>query len=161
MIAVLFAMDNSKKAKVLCVLTVILSLIANISLICDNYDPSNAKPDEYILEDMQESDTFLSDNSCNGVVLSSELNVPNDKLYFLNSANWNVDEAYKAYGTVIHDLSEINDFKGRIWAIESSDQYGFQKEILEKIPGAKVIKSEHFYRRYQHYQFSISLIEVE
>jgi hypothetical protein len=161
MIAVLFAMDNSKKAKILCVLTVILSLIANISLICDNYDPSNAKPDEYILEDMQESDTFLSDNSCNGVVLSSELNVPNDKLYFLNSANWNVDEAYKAYGTVIHDLSEIKDFKGRIWAIESSDQYGFQKEILEKIPGAKVIKSEHFYRRYQHYQFSISLIEVE
>ena len=36
-----------------------------------------------------------------------------------------------------------------------------EKEILEKIPGAKVIKSEHFYRRYQHYQFSISLIEVE
>ena len=79
----------------------------NILLIQQNYDSSNVEPIEYLKANVQEGDILIYGNEGCAFVVSA--NFPEQKQYFWDEANWNIDEAISAYGpnmTIIHNLDE-------------------------------------------------------
>ncbi len=158
MISILMSKDNSKRVTVICTLTVIVSLVANINLINDNYDESNRKPMEFLMSDLQDEDIFVTDNVGSGFVIVTEKQIPYDRVYFWDRQNWNVAEAYNAYGKSIWDIKNLKDFKGRIWVIGSGN-FGLRDAVDNELEGTTVIKSEYFKTKYKSYEFAMSLIE--
>lgn len=159
MFTILMSHDKSKvRVTVICTLTVIISLVANINLINDNYDPSNTKPMEFLISDMQEGDIFVTDNVGSGFVLVTEKQISYDRVYFWDRAHWNVEEAYKAYGKTIWDINDLKDYKGRIWIIGSGN-FGLAEAVDTELEGTSVLKQEYFKTKYKSYEFAMTLIE--
>ncbi len=134
--------------------------MVNIKVTKMNYDNSNSKPLEYVKQDLKEDDLIFFGNDASGFVISMQL-IDNPNCFF-DGGNWNVDEAYKAFGKdlkIIKNLDEIKDYEGRMWVIDSSD-FNIYREIEEKYGDKiKLIKQEKFSIEYHLYQYSISLIE--
>lgn len=161
MIAILMSKDNIKKVALICLFTVIVSIVGNINLIKDNYNESNNKPLEFISEELQEEDIFVTDNCGSGFVTVAKMGIPYEKVYFWDRQNWNVDEAYKAFGKTIKDISELKDFKGRIWVIGTGDDFNLAKAVEEGLSEIETIKSDYFKIAYKTYDFAITLFEKE
>lgn len=144
---------------IICIISMILSLYININFININYDKSNAKPIDFINEDIQENDIILVGNDLSGFV--AIVNFPDNQSYFYNKQNWsNVDLAYMAFSenfSTIYDLSSLEDYSGRIWIIGSND-YSLLEEVNNKYD-VDLIKQEKFNVQYKQYQYSISLVE--
>ena len=93
-------------------------------------------------------------NSCMSIYF------PNNKQYFLNLENWDVEEAYKAYSPqmeTVRNWDFLNNFSGRIWIMDTSDHklYNILKEQnINVIYDNKVIDT-----KYHYYNFNIMLIE--
>lgn len=142
-------------------LCIIISTYINIGLIDINYDESNSKPIEYISANVKENDILIYGNDAVGFVVSA--NMPEVKQYFYDGAYWNVDEAYKAFGPnmkVVHDLDMLEDYIGRIWAINSSN-YAIADEIVEKY-NAKVVEKIYYTTEYKEkYEYTFCLLEIE
>lgn len=157
-LAFLISKDNSKiRRAIICTMIIIVSTIVNINLITTNYDTSNNKPIEFVKSKIQEDDIIIIDNNGSGFVISAHF--PNNKLYFLDRASWNVEEAYKAFGTTMYNLDILKDYKGRAWII-SLDSDDFLNDIKNTLEGnIEVLANEKFDIKFQDYQFAISLIE--
>lgn len=145
---------------ILSIITIIVSIMVNIKVSKMNYDESNNKPLEYVKQDLKEDDLLFFGNDASGFVISMQL-IDNPNCFF-DGGNWNVDEAYKAFGKdlkIIKNLDEIKDYEGRMWVIDSSD-FNIYREIEEKY-GEKInlIKQERFSIEYHLYQYSISLVK--
>ena len=155
--AYLMALDESKiRVFLICTLIVIASCMTNIKLIQINYDKSNNEPLEFVQNNIQNEDIFLIDNRGSGFVVSQHFK--NNELYFWDVENWNVDEAYKAFGNTIHNLDSLQDYTGRIWVI--SDNPEFLKKVVETFGEDKVeVKDEEYFdTQYKTYKYDISLI---
>lgn len=160
-----FIAKGSKKVLTITISTIIIiiSIITNYNMIAMNYDNSNAKPLAYVKQDLQEGDMILFDNRGSGFVISMQLiNIPN---CFYDKEQWNVEEAYRAFGKdmlTIKTLEPLNNYKGRIWIV-SSDNYDICDEFTniygkEKI---EIIKKDSFETKYHNYRYTIALIEKE
>lgn len=161
MISILMSQDKSNKRVIaICTLTVIISLVVNISLINDNYDKSNTKPMEFLESDIQEGDVFVTDNVGSGFVLFTEKQISYDKVYFWDRAHWNVEEAYKAYGKTIWDINDLKDYKGRIWVIGSGN-FGLAEAVDKELEGTTVVKQEYFKTKYKSYEFAMTLVQKD
>ena len=155
--AYLMALDESKiRVFIICTLIVIASCMTNIKLIQINYDKSNNEPLEFVQNNIQNEDIFLIDNRGSGFVVSQHFK--NNELYFWDVENWNVDEAYKAFGNTIHNLDSLQDYTGRIWVI--SDNPEFLKKVVETFGEDKVeVKDEEYFdTQYKTYKYDTSLI---
>lgn len=161
MIAILMSKDNIKRVAIICLFTIIVSIVGNINLIKDNYDVNNNKPIEFISEDLQEGDIFVTDNCGSGFVTVAKMIIPYERVYFWDRQKWNVDEAYKAFGKTIKDINELKDFKGRIWVIGTGDDFNLAKAVETGLEGMQIIKSEYFRIAYKTYDFAITLFEKE
>lgn len=157
-LAYVMSKDKSKiRIAIICILIVAMSTAINIDLIKTNYDESNSKPMEYIREDIKPDDIILIDNNGSGFVVAAQFR--ENKLYFWDRMNWNVEEAYKAYGKTIYNLDNLKDYKGRIWIIGAWKD-GFAEEAMKNLGGdIDVLKSEYFGTKYREYQYVITLIE--
>ena len=152
------AMDkNNIMVFVICTLIVVTSCMANIRLININYDKSNSEPIQFVEENIEEGDIFLIDNRGSGFVISQHFQ--DNELYFWDVENWNVDEAYKAFGNTIHNLDSLQNYSGRIWVI--SDTSGFLERVVQEFGEDKVdVKDEKYFdTEYKTYKYDISLIE--
>ena len=157
-LAYLIAKDSSKIRKTLIIILIlIVSSIVNINLIKVNYNESNNKPIEFVESKIQRDDIIIIDNNGSGFVISAHFT--NNKLYFLDRASWNVEEAYKAFGTTMYNLDILKDYKGRAWIIsENSDN--FLNDVTNSLGGSiQILANQKFDTKFQDYKFAISLIE--
>lgn len=157
-LAFIISKDNSKiRRTIICIMIIIVSTIVNINLITTNYDTSNNKPIEFVESKIQKDDIIIIDNNGSGFVISAHF--PYNKLYFLDRASWNVEEAYKAFGTTIYNLDILKDYKGRAWII-SLDNDNFLNDVKDNLgENIEILANEKFNIKFKDYQFAISLIE--
>ena len=78
----------------ICVITLILAISSNVQNIQENYASSNSGPAKYLKSEIQKEDIIVYSNIGNGGVIAAQF--PENKQYFLNLYNWEVEEAYKA-----------------------------------------------------------------
>lgn len=156
--AYLIAKDlDSKICYCICLIIIVSACITNIALIKINYDNSNKLPINYVQANIEDDDIILIDNRGSGFVISQYF--PNNKLYFWDIENWNVDEAYKAFGNTIHNLDSLQNYKGRIWII--SDNSNTLNRVIENlgIDNIQVLDNQFFDTKYKLYRYDISLIQ--
>lgn len=151
----------------ICIIIFITSLVSNIQFIKHNYDNSNMKQIEYLKENIQKDDILIYSNIGNGSTFA--VYFKENKQYFYNYDNWNVEEAYKAYAPqmeTVRNFDFLNDYKGRIWIIDSSDQ-GCYNNYFKNNEEIKFISSKEFNTKYPSsfdtkysgYDYSIILVE--
>lgn len=160
MLSLLLSKDSNKIVLIFCVITVTFSTILNINLIIENYDESNQIPMKYISEKMQIDDSLITDsNGFAGFATIAELNFKPEKSFFYNNQNWNVEEAYKAFGKTIINIEELKDYKGRLWIV-SGGSYDLSNNIQENINNTEIIYKESFETKYKNQKFSIVLVNI-
>lgn len=144
---------------IICVIILIISIINNYALIKKNYDSDNIKPVEYLQSNIKNEDIIIYTN----VINSSEFAIffPNNTQYFYDVENWNVEEAYKAFKpqmNIIYDLSILDNYKGRIWIIDSEDFSMYSRYFKNNI-NYELINNNIFYSKYQDYTYNLILLE--
>lgn len=157
-----FIVKGGKKTltMILSIITIIDTIIVNISVTKMNYAESNYQPLAYIKQDLQAEDLLLFQNDASGFVISMQL-IENQNCFY-DKDKWNVDAAYEAFGKDLHiikDLEQLEDYEGRIWIIDASD-YNLYHNLENKYSDdIKLIKQEKFSIQYHLYQYAISLVE--
>ena len=104
-----------------------LTVTRAIPIYQDNYDTSDTTIDDYLKANMKDGDIFLFDTPGAFAVSVKYQNVPS---YFYNYQNWNVQKGYKAFGskvTILSDLDILKKSTGRIWIIDNGIAY---KEVM-------------------------------
>lgn len=156
-----FMMSTEEKKNItymVCAIILAFGIWSNVEDIKINYDLSNLAEIQYIKDEIQQDDIIVYSNIGNGGVIAA--NFPNNKQYFLNFEQWDVKEAYKAYGpgmeTVI-SYDFLENYTGRIWLIDSEYMglyENFPKEHIKVLKGAK-----RFDTKYHNYIYNIMLLE--
>ncbi len=158
---------NSSITIEICIIIFVISLVSNIQLINNNYDKTNMTQVEYLKENIQKDDIIVYSNIVNGSVFA--VNFKDNKQYFYNEEDWNIEDAYKAYGPqmqTVENLDFIDNYKGRIWIIDSIDNSFYNKYFKGnnefRIINKKAIKTKYpnsFDSEYTGYDYNLILIE--
>lgn len=157
-ICILLSKEKGRTIFLVSTLTLVISLIANINLINENYDTSNYEPFEYVMNNKKDEDIYIVSNDLNGFHIITGLNINPENVYFLNVMNWqDIEEAYKIFGTSINDLESLKNYNGRIWAISNNDD--LSNEVINNLENSEIVKSQHFETKYRKYNYEIVLIE--
>ena len=158
-----FMINGGKKVLtyIISIIIISVSILVNYKVMSMNYDISNKKPLNYVKQDLQDEDMILFDNRGSGFVISMQL--IDTKNCFYDKENWNVEEAYRAFGNdmlIIHNLESLDEYEGRLWLV-SSDNYDIYDEFIEMYGQEKIklIKREQFETKYHNYRYTIALIE--
>ena len=72
-----------------------------------------------------------------------------------------MEQAYQAFGPnfdIIYDLEEIQDFSGRIWAINRNG-YSIAEKIEQEL-GGETIEKQEFTAEYRGDHYTFCLLEV-
>lgn len=159
--AVSFILAKEKnKVTVVTILSVIaiLGIYYNVGMITDNYSSTNNEPINYMKENIKEGDTVVYTDCGVGSVAANHL--LENQVYFLNEANWGVQEAYKCFGpnyeTVINK-DFLENCSDRVWVIDNA--YGSAVEDVFKDTDYKVVSEEQFFTQYHDYAWKITLVE--
>lgn len=160
--AISFILSKEKnKVIVTTILTVILGLgiFYNVWMIKDNYDISNSEPIKYMEENIKDTDTVVYTDCGVGSVAANHC--IDSQVYFVNEANWGVQEAYRAFGpnydTVINRefMEKCSD---RIWVIDNV--WGnAPKDLFGDETKYKIVSEEKFVTKYHDYSWKITLVE--
>lgn len=152
------------KEKNVIIITAVVTLIIGMSiynefkLINKNYADNNFSGINYIKENIKEGDIIIY-YKVNMAILNTYF--PNNSQYFLNFGYWDVEEAYRAYAPtmkVVENWEFLNDFKGRIWLIDSEDTTYVYDNIDRDI--VEIIKDRvSFETGYHDYDLDITLVE--
>lgn len=151
--------ENMKKIAIVLISITTLACINEIKLIVQNYDKQNMQPVEYIEERLREGDIIIYNKIGAGSTFAIFLN--NNQQYFVNLENWNVEEAYKAYGPqmeTVRDFNFLENYKGRIWLVHENNA----EEFYEKMPkdNIKIIEEKiDFETKYHNNKYSIMCVE--
>ncbi|MBR1802789.1 MAG: glycosyltransferase family 39 protein [Clostridia bacterium] len=154
---------KSWRAILVCAIVLVMSGISNRKIVQENYAVANREWFQYMQSTIQADDIIVYRNAINGAVVTTELsNICNNQSYFYDKEHWNVDEPYKSYGPYMQikdTLEEIlENYKGRIWLIESGNMHELKDEIAEKYD-ITVIEEKQFEVPYRNYAYTIELIE--
>ena len=144
----------------ICIISLILSIFVQVKLIQTNYDESNNKHIEYIRENIQKEDIILHKNNVDSFVL--DVNFLDNKVYFWNKDNWNVEQAYKAFGynfKTCENIDELKNYKGRIWLIDSSED--FTEEIKQELENVQIVETKSYNVKYHNLHYTITLVEKD
>lgn len=160
--AISFILGKEKnKVAIVSILGVIaiLGITNNICMIRDNYYVENAKPMQYMKENVQESDTIVYEETGSGAV-AGVLFEDNDVIFY-NKENWGVEEAYKAFGPnyrICTNTDFIQETSDRIWIVDdingqlAQELYGNNSQYVK-------VSEEQFSTKYHDYNWKITLIE--
>ena len=152
-------MGNKKWNILIGTLCIAISIVIMINLVQSNYDVSNQAPLEYIKENIQEGDVILNGNEGSGFVIGA--NYPEHTHYFWDQAVWNVEEAYKAFGTDMHTVYNLDDFKdftGRVWIINANN-YAICDYVLENFENAELLEKKEFKTKYKKFEYTFALVQ--
>jgi len=148
--AYLLAKCNKIYVKILVIVVMLgLSVTRAIPIYQDNYDASNTIIDDYLKANLKEGDIILFDSPGAFSVSVKFQDVPT---YFYNAGNWNIQKAYKAFGskvTILSNLDIIKNHTGRIWIIDDGNTYktvmswGGTTELSYEKMQMKYYASEH------------------
>lgn len=158
-IAEFMSKENNKVINILiCSIILAISIVNNYSLIKRNYDVNNNDSIRYLQENIQSEDILIYKKIDSAIFA---VNFTNNKQYFWDAENWNVEEAYKAYGPqmeTIKNLSILDNYVGRIWVIDSQD-LSMYSECFEGNENYNFISCQTFYTTYQNCTYNLILLE--
>lgn len=152
-------MGNKKWNILIGTLCIAISIVIMINLVQSNYDVSNQAPLEYIKQNIQEGDVILNGNEGSGFVIGA--NYPEHTHYFWDQAVWNVEEAYKAFGTDMHTVYNLDDFKdftGRVWIINANN-YAICDYVLENFENVELLEKKEFKTKYKKFEYTFALVQ--
>lgn len=157
-LAFVMAKDKSKiTMSIIVIFILIAGILSNIDLMKENYDKTNNNAKEFIEARIQKDDLILVNNNLSGFVMSAYF--PDNEFFFYDLENWQVQDAYRAFGRTETNLDSLKEYKGRIWVI-SEEGMGFLKRVVIDLRGGiKLLESEQINIKYQNNKFSINLIE--
>ena len=145
-------------AIIVCLLTIILGTVSNTIQIINNYDQNNLKQIEFIKENIQNEDIVVYKYIGNGAIIAVDFK--DNKQYFYNADNWNVEDAYKAFGYHMEtctNLDFLENYKGRIWVVDQ-DSFNLYNEVFNN-EEYNVLKQEKFKIPYQDDTYGITLVK--
>lgn len=157
---------NHYRTIAICSLIVIVAMFVNLKCISENYEKNNMEVDKFISEKIKEDDIIIYGNNQGGFGSGFVISVKykDNKQYFYDKENWNVEEAYKAFAPameIVYNLDCLKDYTGRIWII-GADNF----EILDKEfqnagydDDIKILEKAQFNTGYKSYQYSIALVQ--
>ena len=155
-IACTMAKKGTEKGNIVIITTsIVLSILGACILSQENYGRINKEFQKYISENIKDGDILVCVNEQSGFTISSYF--PNNKLYFIDEYKWNVAEAYKAYGETVYDLNFLEEYKGRIWIINTSNYNTYEK--INKKYNVKLIDQKAFNVEYKNCQYTLTLVE--
>lgn len=149
---------NNKIIWVVCAIIATMGTATNIKMIKDGYSKNNFKQYEYLKENIQKDDSIVFKEIDNGSTIS--IFFPENEKYFYNPENWNVEEAYKAFGNQMKtyiNTDFIKELDGRIWIIDTLDK-SLYNELFNN-EEYKVLNEKEFITKYHNYSLNIMLIE--
>ena len=142
-----------------CIITVIIATIVNIDVIQKNYDKSNNAIFEYLEQNITKNDLLIYSNDINtGFIVG--VTYPDNKQYFWNRENWNVEEAYKAFSSnmeTIYNLDKLENYTGRILAINENNTS--IADAIEEKYNIEIIDKKTYKTKYQDATYSFVLME--
>ena len=153
---------SKSKSKILvivvCTAVVVIGLINNIEQIKENYAVENGKQIEYLKNNIEPNDVLVYKNIGNGSIFAS--NFKENKQYYYNADNWDIDVAYQAWAPqmkIYNNTDFLKEITGRIWIIDSENDDMYNE--LFKNDEYRLISSERFDVKYQDYVFKLILVE--
>lgn len=158
-VAYVLSVSNNKITAITCAIIIALSVNNSIIFFNKNYNESNTQLSNIISNEVQKEDIFVYSD----IMLGSNIAeyYPENKQYFYNAEHWTVEQAYKAFDPqmeTIENLDIIENFKGRIWIIDSDNNKVY--DIISKYPNVEIIKKqEKVNTSYKNTNWVISLIE--
>ena len=156
-----FILSKEKNNKIIwciCAIIAIMSTISNIKHIQEAYDESNLKQYQYLEENIQKEDQIVYKESGHGSTIA--VYFTENEQYFYNPEDWNVEEAYKAFGAHMETYTNtdfIEKLNGRIWLIDTMDNKLYNELFNNK--DYKIISEKQFWTKYHGYSMNIILIE--
>ena len=139
-------------------ITVILGTASNTIQITNNNNHNNLKQIEYLNENIQNGDIVIYKYIGNGAIIAVDFT--ENKQYFYNADNWNVEDAYKAFGDHMEtctNLDFLENYKGRIWIIDQ-DSFNLYNEVFNN-DSYNILKQETYKIPYQDDTYGITLVE--
>ena len=159
-IAFILAKEKNKIiTAIICAVVLALGIVSNIQNIQINYDASNREVYEYICEEIKSDDIIIYSNIGNGGVVAAYF--PDNKQYFLNFGNWDVEEAYQAYGPGMETVTNwdfLENYTGRIWLIDSENM-GLYNDDFPKENTRILKETKRIDTKYHDYIYNVMLIE--
>lgn len=145
----------------ICIVILLLGGLGNFNNIKNSYSQTNDELMQFMKENIQKDDIIIYNEIGVGGVLATYL--PENKQYFYNQWNWDVEEAYKAYAPAmetVYSYDEVlKDYKGRVWivgTIGSSIYNDFPRENMEELEGPVEFKID-----YQDCSYQFTLLETD
>ena len=141
----------------LCLATtsVVLSILVICVLSQENYGKVNQEFKNYIDQNIQKGDILVCRNELSGFVISAYF--PENKLYFWDEDNWNVEEAYKAYGQTVYNFDFLKDYNGRIWFINATNYSIYEK--VANIYKLSLLDQKYFSVEYKKNPYTLTLVQ--
>lgn len=149
---------NNKIIWTICTVICIIATMNNIKMIKDGYSKNNFKQYEYLEQNIQQGDAIIYREIGHGSTIA--VYFTENKQYFYNPENWNVEEAYKALGshmTTCINSDFIQDLEGRIWIIDKTDK-SLYNELFNN-EQYKLISEKEFMTAYHEYSMNMILVE--
>lgn len=140
------------------VISLVLSIFAQVELSKVNYDENNNKGIKYISENIQENDIILHGNDTSSFVV--DVNFQNNKSYFWNKENWSGTEAYEAYGnnfSTESNLEKLKNYQGRIWIIYTNNE--FVEEVSKELENIEILQTNSYEQKYHNMKYKVMLVE--
>lgn len=159
--ATILGKEDKKWIKaVICIGLIGLSIWNGYLYLKTGYDKRNQEPWEYIRNEIQEGDIIVYKEI--GIGSLAAMKFSENEQYFYNKDYWPVEEAYGAFAPqmkTVRDLkSELKDFTGRIWVLDTADNYTY--DYLESIENTDLkLEKVNFYAPYCEQEVVISLFE--
>lgn len=150
--------NNKLIITAVCTLTLVLSVISNMTAMKQNYGNGNMEQIKYLKSNIQEDDSIVYTDVMPGSVIAAHF--PKNEQYFYNEANWGVEEAYKALGDNYHtevDGDFIKDLSDRIWIVDGLDDHCYQTYFNND--DYNFISQEKYETTYHGYSYIITLVE--
>lgn len=115
------------------------------------------EPINYIESNIQENDMIVIAN-LSGFVTAVDF--PDNQVYFYNKDNWNVEEAYKAFGPNYETVATkdfVKDCSNRVWIVDDPGTNTY--DDLFKNNGYNIISENSYFTDYHGYCYKITLVE--
>lgn len=156
-----FILSKSKNKKIIiaiCIITTILAIVSNITMVKINYSEKNGKSIEYLKNNIKQNDVIVYTDIGTGSIIA--VNFKENKQYYYNEQDWGVQEAYKAFGPQMDTYITsdfIKELSGRIWIVDGVYDECYQKYFNNE--QYKFINQQSFSDKYHEYNYTITLVE--
>lgn len=156
MMAFVFACVRSKTVKsVLAVMLVLVFAWRAYDIFTVAYHPSAEYISQMAEEKIEEDDALLF-NGIDGFVVAVQ--IPENQSYYYNVNQWDIHNAYGAFGDNVHIVDAPEDAKlpSRVWVLGRGDCYNYLREQGYTEIDGKAISTEYY-----HYYFDLILMELK